>query len=127
MHCADGQILVHLDFNTLESKTGLSHTVVLPEQKEIVLSAGSYDYSIQLEKDYLALYSANTRFEQLLSDDRAVSVLKEYVPGIFSQLDQKNMESMSKCLNDFRTEALFFGQPTKNIDAAIEALCQIRA
>jgi alpha-L-rhamnosidase len=101
--------------------------VILPEQKEMVLSAGSYDFSIQTKKDYRALYSANTRFEQLLSDERAVSVLNEYVPGIFSQLDQKNMESMSKCLNDLRTEALFFGQPTKNIDAAVEALCQIRA
>jgi len=64
----------------IEIPFGCEAEVILPEQESKILEAGSYDFHIRTDKDYRALYSADTPYERLFADERAVEILKKYVP-----------------------------------------------
>ena len=83
--------------------------------------------SISADKDYRALYSADTPYERLFADERAVEILKKYVPEIYYGTNRKDQEAMNKCLNDSKTRAALFRNPTENFDKAIGELRDIRA
>ena len=117
----DGCLRFHI-----EIPFGCEAEVFLPEQERKLLVAGSHDFIIPTQKDYRALYSASTPYERLFEDDRAVEVLKRYVPEVWFGTDRKDTEAMSKCLNDSKLQAVFFGAPTKNYDMAIAEICSIR-
>ena len=111
----------------IEIPFGCQAEVCLPEQESKLLSAGSYDYQIETEKDYRILYSASTPFERLFEDDRAVEVLKKYVPEIWYGTDRNDPEAMSKCLSDSKFRAALFRAPTERYDQAISEIAAIRA
>ena len=92
-----------------------------------IMEAGSYDFHIRTDKDYRALYSADTPYERLFADERAVEILKKYVPEIYYGTNRKDQEAMNKCLNDSKTRAALFRNPTENFDKAIGELRDIRA
>ena len=60
----------------IEIPFGCEAEVILPEQESKILEAGSYDFHIRTDKDYRALYSADTPYERLFADERAVEILK---------------------------------------------------
>ncbi len=103
----------------IEIPFGCEAELTLPEQETVLLPAGCYDYSIRTEKDYRALYNADTPFERLFDDDRAVEILKKYVPAVYYGTDRSDMEAMSKGLTEERFRAMLFRQPTDQIDRAI--------
>lgn len=119
---ADGKLTFHI-----EIPFGCEAEVILPEQESKLLRAGSYDFQIETEKDYRALYSASTSYERLFADDRAVEVLKKYVPDIWYGTERNDSEAMSKCLNDSKFRAMLFRTPTESYDKAIAAISAIRA
>ena len=59
--------------------------------------------------------------------NRAVAVLKKYVPEIVAGTDRADAEAMSKCLNDSRYRAQLFRMPTEAFDKAIREIETIRA
>ena len=101
--------------------------MILPEQESKILEAGSYDFHIRTDKDYRALYSADTPYEILFADERAVEILKKYVPEIYYGTNREDQEAMNKCLNDSKTRAALFRNPTESFDKAIGELRDIRA
>lgn len=111
----------------IEIPFGCEAEVILPEQESKILEAGSYDFHIRTDKDYRALYSADTPYERLFADERAVEILKKYVPEIYYGTNRKDQEAMNKCLNDSKTRAALFRNPTENFDKAIGELRDIRA
>ena len=118
---ADGKLTFHI-----EIPFGCEAEVILPEQENKLLCAGSYDFRIETEKDYRALYSASTPFERLFADDRAVEVLKKHVPEVWYGTDRNDPEAMSKCLNDSKLKAMFFGVLAEKYDQAIAEISAIR-
>jgi len=50
---------------------------ILLEQESKLITAGRYDFQIETEKDYRALYSTFTLHERLFKDDRVLDVLKK--------------------------------------------------
>ena len=99
--------------------------VELPEQDKIYLSAGSYDFEIRTNHDYLAPYSGDTPIERLLEDTQALEVLKRHLPDIESTADRKDPEAMCKSLNDMRNRSIVFRIPTDAYDRAIEEITKI--
>ena len=118
----DGSLAFHI-----EIPFGCEAEVFLPEQESKLLTAGSYDFQIRTQRDYRALYSGSTSYERLFEDDRAVAVLKKYVPEIVAGTDRSDAEAMSKCLNDSRYRAQLFRMPTEDFDKAIREIEAIRA
>ena len=118
----DGSLTFHI-----EIPFGCEAEVFLPEQDSKLLTAGSYDVQIRTQRDYRALYSGSTPYERLFEDDRAVAVLKKYVPEIVAGTDRADAEAMSKCLNDSRYRAQLFRMPTEAFDKAIREIETIRA
>lgn len=118
---ADGKLAFHM-----EIPFGCEAEIVLPEQGSKLLATGNYDFQIETEKDYRVLYSASTPYERLFADDRAVKVLKKYVPEIWYGTDRNDAEAMSKCLIDSKLRALLFQSCTESYDKAIAAISTIR-
>ena len=115
----DGKITFHI-----EIPFGCEAEVILPEQESKLLTTGNYDFQIETKKDYRALYTADTPYERLFEDERAVEVLKAYVPEIWFGTDRENPEEMSQSLNDSKLRTALFCAPTENYDKAI---AEIRA
>lgn len=65
----------------IEIPFGCEAEVILPEQESKILEAGSYDFHIRTDKDYRALYSADTPYERLFADERAVEVAEKICAG----------------------------------------------
>ena len=120
--CEDGMLSFHI-----EIPFGCEAELQLPEQAPQLLTAGCYDFLIHTERDYRALYSSDTPYERLFEDQRAVAVLKQYVPEIWYGTDRKDREAMSKCLNDSKFRAALFRQPTEGFEKAIQEISAIRA
>lgn len=118
----DGRLFFHI-----EIPFGCKAEVTLPEQAMQTLTAGSYDFTVETEKDYRALFSATTPYERLFEDERAAAVLKKYLPEVYYGTDRKDEEAMSKCLNDSKSRASLFRTPTENYEKAIEEICTIQA
>ena len=110
----------------IEIPFGCEAEVLLPEQAEKHLPAGEYDFTISPQRNYRALYTADTQLERLFRDERALAVLRQYLPDVAASTDQNDPEAMSKSLNDLKTRALLFRQPVDAIDRAIQAICLIR-
>lgn len=106
----------------IEIPFACSAEVVLPEQETKILSTGSYDFTIRTQKDYRTLYSADTPYERLFHDSRAVEIIKKYVPEVYSGTDRKDEEAMSKGLKNSRLRAALFRQPTEGFDKAIKEI-----
>ena len=117
----DGTLYFHF-----EIPFGCNAEVLLPEQETKLLTAGSYDYRIHTQKDYRTLYSADTPYERLFQDPKAVEIIKKYVPEIYSATDRQDAEAMSKGLNNSRFRAALFRQATEGYDKAIEEISQLR-
>lgn len=100
--------------------------VLLPEQELMILETGSYDFSIQTKRDYLAIYDQNTPMERLIADKRAVDVLESYLPGVAEATNLNDIEALSRTLADMRYRAVLFRTSTDAIDAAITAVSKIR-
>ena len=118
----DGKLTFHI-----EIPFGCEAEVQLPEQEQKLLTAGDYDFTIVPKKNYRALYRETTPYEQLFADERAVEVLRKYVPDIYHGTDRKDAEAMSKSLADSRFRAMLFRQPYQQFDRAIEEICAILA
>ena len=118
---ADGKLTFHI-----EIPFGCEAEVILPEQENKLLATGIYDFQIETEKDYRALYAASTPFERLFADDRAVEVLKKHVPEVWYGTDRNDPEAMSKCLNDSKLKEMFLGVPAEKYDQAIAEISAIR-
>ena len=119
---ADGKLTFHI-----EIPFGCEAEAILSEQESKLLAAGGYDFQIETEKDYRALYSASTPYERLFTDNRVVEILKKYVPDIWYGTDRNDPEAMSKCLNDSKFRAMLFRTPTESYDKAIAAISAIQA
>jgi len=117
----DGSLKFHI-----EVPFGCEAEVILPETERLTLSTGSYDFTIRTKKDYRALYSGATPLERLFEDERAVEVLKKHVPEIGCAADRSNIESMSKSLLDFKSQAALLGGSGDRYDRAIAEICTIR-
>ena len=113
----DGRIQLHF-----EIPFGCEAEICLPEQEPFLVTAGSYDYTIQTEKDYRCLYHAETPVRTLLEDDRAVAILDRYLPGTVQSIDRSDAEAMSKSLNQMRYRAALFRAPTEAHDRVIEMI-----
>ena len=118
----NGKLTFHI-----EIPFGCEAEVQLPEQEQKLLTAGNYDFTIVPKKNYRALYRETTPYEQLFADERAVEVLRKYVPDIYHGTDRKDVEAMSKSLADSRFRAMLFRQPYQQFDRAIEEICAILA
>ena len=118
----NGKLTFHI-----EIPFGCEAEVQLPEQEQKLLTAGNYDFTIVPKKNYRALYRETTPYEQLFADERAVEVLRKYVPDIYHGTDRKDAEAMSKSLADSRFRAMLFRQPYRQFDRAIEEICAILA
>lgn len=119
---ADGTLSFHI-----EIPFDCEAEVFLPEQEKMILSCGSYSFTVKTAKDYRALYSADTPYERLFADERAAAVLKKYLPEIYYGTNRQDEEAMSKSLNDSRFRAELFRTPTENYDKAISEIRTIRA
>ncbi len=119
---ADGKLIFHI-----EIPFGCEAEVDLSEQERMILATGSYDFQIETQKDYRALYSASTPYERLFEDGRAVEVLKKYLPEIWHGTDRTDVEAMSKSLSDSKFRATLFRTPTDNYDKAIAEISAIHA
>ena len=117
----DGSLTFHI-----EIPFGCEAQVCLPEQEDKLLTAGSYDFQIRTQRDYRALYSGATPYERLFADERAVTLLKKYVPEVYDGTDRRDEEAMSKCLNDSKYRAQLFRMPTEQFDRAIREIETIR-
>ena len=117
----DGSLSFHI-----EVPFGCEAEVYLPEQEQKHLVAGKYDFCISTKKDYRALYSAATPYERLFEDERAVEILKKYVPDVYGGTDRKDLEAMSKSLQDSRLRASLFRMPTERFDKAIAEISTIQ-
>ena len=111
----------------IEIPFGCEAEVSMPEQKVKVLTAGSYDFTIETKRNYRALYNAATSYERLFADDRAVEVLKKHVPEVYHGTNREDPEAMSKSLSDSRFRAMLFRQPYAQFDRAIAEISTIEA
>ena len=118
----DGSLRFHF-----EIPFGCEADVILPGQPTQTLTAGAYDFAVCTERDYRALYTADTPLERLLADPRAVAILEKYLPDTVSDTDRSDVEAMSKGLADIRFRAALFRQPTQAHDQAIAEICALRA
>lgn len=118
----DGRIRFHV-----EIPFGCEAQVCLPEQEEMALDAGCYEFLIQTKKDYRVLYSSTTPYERLFTDARAAAVLKEYLPDVYESMNPGDEEAMSKCLEDSKAKDALFRIPTERFDKAMKAISAIRA
>ncbi len=110
----------------IEVPFGCEAEIVLPGREPETVSAGIYRYHVVTERDYAALYRAETPFRVLLEDDRAAAVLEECIPDYMATLDRADAEAMSKSLINARIQAVLFRTPTEGIDHAIEEIGKIR-
>lgn len=117
----DGKIHFHF-----EVPFGCEAEISLPEQEVFVVTAGSYDYTIQTKKNYRCFYHSETPVRSLLEDDRAVEILDRYLPGTVQSIDRTDAEAMSKSLNQMRYRAELFRFPTDAYDRAIEAISALQ-
>lgn len=113
----DGTLSFHFDI-----PFGGSAIVVLPDSgiEEFELGAGSYDYTYHPKKDYLLLFSENTRLELLAKNEQARNLLEKYLPQVFNKLKNSDLEEMSKSLEEMKNEAKLVGFQTENYEKAIE-------
>lgn len=118
----DGSLTFHI-----EIPFGCEAEVCLPEQEMRLLAAGNYDFRILTDKEYRVLYTADTSYERLFADERAVEILKKYVPDVYEGTDRRDAEAMSKSLQDSRVRASLFRMPTEPFDEAIKEICRILA
>ena len=116
----DGSLSFHI-----EVPFGCTAEVCLPEQVPFVVETGVYDYTIRPEKNYRALYSAKTRFEDLVKDERVVAVLNECMPGFVDTLDRTDNEAMTRSLESELVRMTVFRQPNDHIKKAIAGISVI--
>ena len=134
LHCAydsaSGQYVSDWDINKdgslsfhIEIPFGCEAEVYLPEKDRQVLDAGIYDFTITTAKDYRSLFTADTPYERLITDERALSILEKYLPDVVASTNPEDTEAMSKSLNDLRDEFPFLRQSTDAYDKAIAEIC----
>ena len=118
----DGSLSFHI-----EVPFACEAEVLLPEREPEYVTAGSYDFHITTKKDYRALYTALTPYERLFEDERAVAILKKYVPDVYESTDRQDAEAMSKSLQDSKNRAALFRMPTESFEQAIAEICALHA
>ena len=111
----------------IEIPFGCEAEVILPEQKPHTLDAGKYDFTITTSKDYRLLYTADTPYERLITDERALDILKKYLPDVVSSTKPDDQEAMSKSLKDMRDEFAVLLGASDAYDKAIAEICTLRA
>lgn len=113
---SNGSLFFHV-----EVPFGCTAQLVLPERETAELTAGSYDYIVTTERDYLALYDENTPMERLVSDERAVKLM-----GSLGFIDRNDPESMAQTLSDMKKRAVLLGQPSETMERLITEVKKLR-
>ena len=118
----NGDLFIHI-----EVPFNCSAEIYLPgNDTPIFVSAGSYNYTVT-NRDYRNIYTDDTSLENLLKDERAVEILKNYLPEFYAGIDRNDNEAMTKSLTNELIRATLFRQPTDNIQKAIKEICSIKA
>lgn len=113
----DGLLYFHF-----EIPFGCKAVIDLPEQEEITVTSGTYDYTISTEREYRCPYSEDTTMQELLKDSRAVEILGRHLPGVLAGLNRDNPEDMSASLGDIRRRTVLLGGPGENFDRAMQEI-----
>lgn len=118
---ADGKLSFHF-----EIPFDCEAEVLLPERDEpIVLSAGSYDYSIKTSRDYRLLYTMDSMLDHLLPDERAMNILRDNLPAAYGMAMSGDVESLSLTFAELTLP--WFHCPAPDISKTIELLSDIKA
>jgi alpha-L-rhamnosidase len=79
--CQDGKLKFHI-----EIPFRCTAEVCLPEREPMQLDAGSYDFTIETQRDYRALYTPDTPLGELVKDPRAVEIIERNIPKLLNNI-----------------------------------------
>lgn len=120
--CKDGRVALHY-----EIPFDCEAELVLPESGETVtLTAGSYDYLLETERDYRSLYTMDTMLDEVVTDERVMNILREEVPAAYGMGMGGDIESLSMTFRELAS-APWFGCPAPMVAKAMERMSAIQA
>lgn len=101
--------------------------VVMPESGEgKLLTAGTYDFLLEPQKDYRCLYTMDTMLDEVVTDERVMTILQEELPAAYGMGMGGDIESLSMTFRDLAS-APWFGCPAPMVEKAITRMADIKA
>lgn len=119
---SDGRIKAYI-----EIPFGCEAEVVLPsyEREKMVLAAGAYEFLYQPQVDLRKGYSENTTLRRLSQDEKAMAILKKYVPVLAGIAASKDPEMGENTLAEIRKITYLPFNP-QQLEMAIKEICELK-
>lgn len=120
---ADRTVTVHF-----EVPFGCTAVALLPgtDGDEVTLEAGVFEKTYQPDRDYRKIYTMDTRLEELISDERAMEILKTELPIAYGLAMSGDPENLSLSLNELQF-MFFMGFNPQMVNAAADKLLLLMA
>ncbi len=109
----------------IEIPFGCRAVVRLPGygREEMLLEAGTYDFSYQPERDVRCIYDEDSFLKELVSDPQTAGILRQILPGA-CELGSGDREGQTLTLRGLKSMP-FLGFHPQDVDAAIEKIRQV--
>lgn len=120
--CKDGKLALHY-----EIPFDCEAEVVLPESGKIKhLTAGTYDFLLETQRDYRSLYTMDTMLDEVVTDQRVMDILREELPAAYGMGMGGDIESLSMTFRELAS-APWFGCPAPMVGKAMQRMADIKA
>ena len=90
------------------------------------MEAGSYDITYKPAKDLLKPFSKDSFLFELAGNEKAMDILKTYVPQAYGMVMSGDIENMAQTVEELKGMA-FIGVRPERVDLVIDGISQIQA
>ena len=119
----DGSVTMHF-----EVPFNCTATACLPyyDGEPLNMEAGSYDITYKPAKDLLKPFSKDSFLFELAGNEKAMDILKTYVPQAYGMVMSGDIENMAQTVEELKGMA-FIGVRPERVDLVIDGISQIQA
>ena len=104
---------------------GVEAEIILPNNKNYVVTEGKYDYECEIEKSIYAPFSIETPIVDILNNEAASKIFKELLPNSYGLATGENDEFKIENIKVL-SNLIMFVDPKENVKKCDEELSKIR-
>ena len=118
--CKDGKFYLDVDI-----PNGVETEIVLPDKKSFNVKEGKHSYECEVDKTIFTPFSIDTPFVDIIKNEEALKVVKEFLPKIYESVMGENEENKIQNITEMNS-LLLFGESKENIEKCNEELSKIK-
>ena len=118
--CKDGKFYLDVDI-----PNGVETEIVLPDKKSFNVKEGKHSYECEVDKTIFTPFSIDTPFVDIIKNEEALKVVKEFLPKIYESVMGENEENKIQNIKEMNS-LLLFGESKENIEKCNEELSKIK-